>query len=200
MKREILKYPDERLRIVSQPVDSVTQEIRTLVNDMIETMIAANGIGLAAPQIGEHKQVVVIARSIIEAMEQEEETEEDMNIEEEIFSEEEIVEIDSQEQEEHELECLILINPIIELRGESITYQEGCLSVPEYRELVTRKSIVVLRAIDIDGNPYELEAEGLLAICIQHELDHLEGKLFIDRLSFLKRSLYEKKIMKRLEK
>lgn len=178
MIRTILQYPDERLRIVSTDVDGVTSEIRLLIDDMIETMIDANGIGLAAPQIGEHKRIVVIAKSIIEAIERAEHGEESNDVEE-------------------ELTCLILVNPTITCSGEKVSYQEGCLSVPEYREMVERYSHVQLNALDEHGNSYSLDAEGLLAICIQHELDHLEGKLFIDRLSFLKRSLYDKKILKR---
>lgn len=186
MKREILQYPDERLRLVSQPVESFTPELTTLIEDMIETMIASEGIGLAAPQIGVQLQVVVIARSIIEAIEK---------AEKQRASEQE-VSVQEESQESIPLECLIIVNPTLTCSGTMITYQEGCLSVPEYREIVNRHSNVTLSAYDGEGNPYTIDAEGLLAVCIQHELDHLAGKLFIDRLSYLKRSMYHNKIMK----
>ena len=196
MKRKILQYPDERLRLVSQPVKQCTEEIQNLVEDMIETMIDANGIGLAAPQIGVQLRVVVIARSIIEAIERAEKGESHTMGKE--IDDKEPLPIDHDE--EQPLECLTLINPAIQCSGDIITYQEGCLSVPEYRDFVQRYSHVVLSALDVQGNPYVLEAQGLLAVCIQHELDHLEGKLFIDKLTYLKRSLYHNKITKKQKK
>lgn len=195
MKREILQYPDERLRLVSQPVEKFTPELQTLIQDMIETMIDAHGIGLAAPQIGVQQRVVVIARSIIEEIERME-NEEIQTMGEELDSEEESL----IEEKESPLECLVIVNPTLTCSGDIITYQEGCLSVPEYREFVERYSNVTLSAYDGEGNPYTLDASGLLAVCIQHELDHLEGKLFIDRLSYLKRSLYHNKITKRYKR
>lgn len=174
MIRDILSYPDERLAIQSEPVEHFDDEIAVLIEDMTETMLAKKGIGLAAPQVDVRKRVIVIARSIIEALEN-----------------------DTYAEEDHTVETLVLVNPQLELAGEHIMYEEGCLSVPQYRDLVPRRSIVHVTAQDIQGNPYALTAEGLLAICIQHECDHLEGKLFIDRLSFLKRSMYDKKLQKK---
>lgn len=158
---EILVYPDQRLRKIAQPVDTVNDEIRTLVQDMTETMYEANGIGLAATQVDVHKQVIVMDLS------------EDRN------------------------EPRVLINPtIIEKDGEQI-YDEGCLSVPEYYAPVKRAEHIKITALDEQGEIYELEADGLLAICIQHEMDHLLGKVFVDYLSRLKQDRVRKKLVKR---
>lgn len=158
---EILVYPDERLRTVAQPVEHVNDGIRTLVKDMTETMIDANGIGLAATQVDVHLQVIVMDLS------------EDRN------------------------ETRVLINPtIIERDGEQV-YDEGCLSVPEYYAPVKRAERIKITALDDQGEIYELEAEGLLAVCIQHEMDHLAGKVFVDYLSRLKQDRVKKKLLKR---
>ena len=160
--RTILEFPDPRLRTIAKPVAEVDDTIRTLVDDMFETMYAANGIGLAASQIDVHLRVVVI---------------------------------DLQD-EEHE--PLVLINPEFELLTEEIDeMQEGCLSVPGIYEVVKRPEHIRLRALDRDGNPYEMEATGLLAVCIQHECDHLNGKLFVDHLSNLKRTRIRSKLTKK---
>lgn len=158
---EILEFPDPRLRTRAEPVENVDAGITQLADDMLETMYAANGIGLAATQVDVHKRVVVIDVS------------------------------DSRDQP------LVMINPELELLGEIVPSDEGCLSVPGYYEAVTRHERVLLRAMDRLGNPYELEADGLLAICIQHECDHLLGKLFVDYLSTLKRQRIRKKLEKR---
>jgi peptide deformylase len=158
--RTILHYPDPRLRNRAQPVAVVDDEIRTLVDDMAETMYAAPGIGLAATQINVPKRVVVIDLS-----------------------------------ETHNA-LTVFINPeIIERDGKQV-FEEGCLSVPGIFDEVERSSHIRVRALDRDGKPFELEADGLLATCIQHELDHLDGKVFVDYLSRLKQDRIKKKMVK----
>jgi len=158
---DILVYPDERLRKVAKPVETVDQEITTLVSDMLETMYDANGIGLAATQVNRHIQVIVMDLS------------------------------------ESRDEPRVLINPkIIEKNGEQV-YDEGCLSVPEYYAPVKRAEQIKITALDEQGEIYELEADGLLAVCIQHEMDHLAGRVFVDYLSRLKQDRVRKKLVKR---
>ncbi|BAU71706.1 peptide deformylase [Metapseudomonas furukawaii] len=157
----ILEFPDPRLRTIAKPVDVVDDSIRTLIDDMFETMYAAPGIGLAATQVNVHKRVVVMDLS------------------------------------EDKSEPRVFINPEFEpLTEEMDQYQEGCLSVPGFYENVDRPQKVKIKALDRDGQPYELIAEGLLAVCIQHECDHLNGKLFVDYLSSLKRDRIKKKLEK----
>lgn len=159
-KREILHFPDSRLRNVAGPVEKVDDEIRQLVDDMFETMYDAPGIGLAAIQINVPQRVIVIDIS------------------------------------EDKSEPLCLINPrILEKEGEE-SMDEGCLSVPEIYETVTRAEKIRVRALDRDGKSFEMDADGLLAVCIQHEIDHLDGKLFVDYLSNLKRQRIRKKLEK----
>ncbi len=156
----ILRFPDPRLRLVSAPVTAVDETIRRLIDDMLETMYAAPGIGLAAPQVDVAQRVVVVDAS----------PEGDAPV------------------------CLV--NPeIISHEGVEIM-EEGCLSVPGFHENVERAGRIKVRALDREGQPFELEAEGLLAVCIQHEIDHLDGKLFVDYLSEIKR----KRIQKKMEK
>ena len=158
--REILHYPDPRLRNRAKPVERVDDEIRRLVDDMLETMYAAPGIGLAAIQINVPRRVVTI---------------------------------DISEQGE---QPLCLVNPeILELTGK-VESEEGCLSVPGIYELVERAEWIRARALDRDGEAFDFEAEGLLAVCVQHEIDHLEGTLFVDHLSRLKRQRIRKKAHK----
>jgi len=158
---DILVYPDQRLRTVAKPVKSVDDSVRLLVDNMIETMYAAEGIGLAATQVDVHLQVIVM--DISESGDQ----------------------------------PLVLINPrLIEQDGEQI-YDEGCLSVPEYYAPVKRAETIKITALDREGEIFEMDAEGLLAICIQHEMDHLLGKVFVDYLSRLKRERVRKKLLKR---
>jgi peptide deformylase len=157
---DILHFPDPRLRNTAKPVAQVDDSIRRLIDDMLETMYQAPGIGLAATQVNVAKRVVVIDLS------------------------------------EEKNQPLCLVNPeIIEKDGEE-QMEEGCLSVPGIYELVKRANQIRVRALDRDGTPFEMEAEGLLAVCIQHELDHLEGKLFVDYLSSLKRQRIRKKLEK----
>jgi peptide deformylase len=157
----ILEYPDPRLRICAEPVTKVDDSIRQLVADMLETMYAAPGIGLAATQVDVHKRILVIDIS-----------------------------------EQHN-EPLCLINPeILEMDGRA-SHEEGCLSVPDFYEPVERAATIRVRALGRDGEPLEFEAEGLLAVCVQHEMDHLDGKLFVDYLSELKRSRIRRKLVKK---
>jgi peptide deformylase len=158
--REILHYPDPRLRTRAKPVDTVDDAVRTLVDDMFETMYAAPGIGLAATQINVHQRVIV------------------MDV--------------SHEQNQP----LCLINPVIVSTEGSESAEEGCLSVPDIFETVNRAKVIRVRALDRDGSVQEFDASGLTAVCIQHEMDHLEGKLFVDRLSELKRLRIRKKFDK----
>jgi len=160
-KLTILEFPDPRLRTRAAPVAAVDESVRKLIDDMLETMYAAPGIGLAATQVNVHKRVLVADVS--------------------------------QEQDQP----LAFVNPeIIEREGKTEA-EEGCLSVPGiFDKLNARSARVVVRALDRDGKPFEMEAEGLLAVCIQHEMDHLEGKLFVDYLSELKRTRIRKKLEK----
>ncbi|RAR60925.1 MULTISPECIES: peptide deformylase [Halomonadaceae] len=161
-KLPILEFPDERLRTHAVAVDTVDDDVRQLVDDMLETMYDAQGIGLAASQVDVHRRVIVMDVS------------------------------------ENRNEPLVLINPeYTPIGDEREPMQEGCLSIPEYYAEVPRALRVHLKALDRDGSAYELEADGLLAHCIQHEYDHLEGRLFVDYLSPLKRDRVMKKMQKR---
>ncbi|MCW9047492.1 MAG: peptide deformylase [Gammaproteobacteria bacterium] len=157
---EILKFPDDRLRTKAQPVETVTDEIKQLVDDMFETMYAAPGIGLAATQVNVHKRIVVI----------------DVSPEKD--------------------EPLCLINPVITSKDGIETHEEGCLSVPGIYETVERAERIKFTALNREGKEFKMDVDDLLAICVQHELDHLEGKLFVDYLSPLKRSRIKKKLEK----
>jgi peptide deformylase len=156
----ILHYPDPRLRKLALPVETVDRHIRSLVDDMFETMYAAPGVGLAAIQVNVRKRIVVMDVS----------------------------------EEKHR--PLTLINPVVLEREGACESEEGCLSVPGFYETVRRAGRVRVSALDRDGEPFELDASGLLAVCIQHEIDHLDGKLFVDYLSALKRDRIRKKLEK----
>jgi peptide deformylase len=156
----VLHYPDDRLRTIAKPVTEFNDKLRQLVADMIETMYAENGIGLAATQVNIHQRVVVIDLS------------------------------------EERNQPQVFINPEIVAKSGDTTYEEGCLSVPQNYANVERAAEITVKAQDVDGNAFELNADGLLAICLQHELDHLVGKLFIDYLSPLKRDRIRKKLEK----
>ena len=157
---EILHFPDPRLRTRATLVAVVDDQLRTLVDDMLETMYAAPGIGLAATQVNVHKRLLVIDLS--------------------------------KEQDQP----LVLINPeIVDKQGVE-EMEEGCLSVPGVYERVERADRIRVRAMDRQGQAFELDADGLLAVCIQHEIDHLDGKLFVDYLSQLKRQRIRKKLEK----
>jgi len=157
---KILEYPDPRLRIKATPVEAVTDDIRQLAADMLETMYAAPGVGLAATQVDRHIRLVVM--DVSETRDQ----------------------------------AHVLINPEILSRDGKDTGEEGCLSVPGVTEGVARAARIRVRALDASGKAIEFDAEGLLAVCIQHELDHLVGKLFVDYLSELKRQRLKKKATK----
>ncbi len=157
----ILEFPDPRLRTQAKPVVAVDHRIRQLVDDMLETMYDAEGIGLAATQVNVHERVVVM-------------------------------DISSQRDTP-----LVFINPEIQLLDDSTReYEEGCLSVPGFYESVARPDHIRVRALDRNGKAFEMEPDGLLAVCIQHELDHLNGKLFVDYLSPLKRTRIRAKLEK----
>lgn len=168
MVREILVYPDKRLKLVSQDVEEFDAELHVLLEDMKETMYANEGIGLAAIQIGVAKNVLVINLA------DEDGEQNPQNLEE-------------------------IINPVILDAEGSITYQEGCLSVPSFYEDVTRKESIKVRYFNRVGQMIEKELDGLMAIAFQHELDHLNGHLFIEKLSFLKRKKFEKEWKKKLK-
>ena len=166
--RDVLKFPDERLRRVSEPIDEITDEIRELARDMLEVMYDEPGIGLAAPQVDAPVRLVVVDTDWTE--------------------------------EDAERNPLVLVNPeIVEASGK-ITWTEGCLSVPDFEAEVERADRVRLQAQDLDGKEIEIEAEGLKAVCFQHEIDHLDGVLFIDRISRLKRNRYIERRKKQLRR
>lgn len=177
MVLEILKFPDARLRKKGVVVKEVTAELRELAKNMLETMYHTHGIGLAAPQVGESIRLVVIDTRPMD--------EEGKVILEEMAELEKAVE-----------QPLTLFNPEILSSKEKTTYDEGCLSVPGFFETVERARYVEVKALGLDGQEIVIKADGLLAICLQHEMDHLEGKLFIDRLSFVKSNRIKNRIKK----
>jgi len=157
----ILTYPDPRLHTVAKPVKEVDARIRALIQDMLETMYDANGIGLAATQVDVHERVIVIDVS------------------------------------EERDQPLVLVNPEITWASEEKQVgDEGCLSVPGIYDGVERSSAIKVRALDGEGQSREIEAEGLLAVCVQHEMDHLMGKVFVEYLSPLKRNRIKTKMLK----
>jgi peptide deformylase len=165
--RDILIIPDKRLRLKSEAVKTVDKSLRTLIDDMFETMYAAPGIGLAAIQIGEPKRVVTM----------------------------DLAKKDEPRQPQ------VFINPeVVWASDEKATYEEGCLSIPEYYEEVERPKAVRVKYLDVDLMPREIEAEDLLATCLQHEIDHINGVLFIDHISKLKRDMVMKKFKKAAKK
>ncbi len=158
----ILRFPDPRLHFTAQPVTQVDDRIRKLVDDMLETMYAADGVGLAATQVDVHERVIVLDTS-----------------------------------EGHD-QPQVLINPEITARSiEMHRTDEGCLSVPTVYDQVERHARVSVRALGRDGNAYEFEADGLTSVCVQHEMDHLIGKVFVEYLSPLKRDRIKKKMLKK---
>lgn len=159
----IVTYPEEPLRCQAAPVEKIDQQIRKLITDMAETMYDAPGIGLAANQVGQRLQVVVI---------------------------------DLHREEQHGL--ITLVNPRIVAAQGQISFEEGCLSVPGYFAHVNRHEHVTVEALDADGKPLCLEASGLLAVVLQHELDHLHGRLFIDHLNPIARDIFKRRWKKRI--
>ncbi len=162
MVREIIIWPDPVLKQVAEPVDRVDDDIRRLLDDMAETMYAADGVGLAAPQVAVGKRLVVIDTS----------------------------------PRQPEQKLVHLVNPVIVRSEGATTYTEGCLSIPGEAEEVERAAKVWVRALGYDGNEFELEGTDLLAIALQHEIDHLDGTMFVDHLSSLKRELIRKRMKK----
>ena len=161
-KLSILRYPDPRLHTVAKPVAQVDARIRQLVDDMLESMYDADGVGLAATQVDVHERVIVIDTS------------------------------------EMRDQPRVLINPMLLARSEEMTFtDEGCLSVPAIYDRVRRHARVTVRALGRDGEPHEFEAEGLLAVAVQHEMDHLIGKVFVEYLSQLKRDRIKTKMLKK---
>jgi len=166
----IIKYPDPFLKTVAEPVKEVGPEVKKLISDMIDTMYGARGIGLAAVQVGVAKRVVVLD-----------------------------VPDDDEETRQKGKNLIALVNPEITSAEGTMVYEEGCLSVPGYTADVTRAEKITVKALNADGEEVELSAEGLPAVAIQHEIDHLDGYLFIDRISRLKREMIKRKIKKALE-
>ncbi|MCS7203096.1 MAG: peptide deformylase [Thermodesulfovibrio sp.] len=159
---EIRKYPDEILKKVAEPVTKINGELQKLIDDMIETMYASNGVGLAAPQVGVLKRLIVVDTSV----------------------------------RQKNQSLLVLINPeIVNYEGEVLS-EEGCLSVPGFTTKLSRKEKIYIKAFDRKGKPIEIEADGLLSRALQHEIDHLNGILIIDRLSPLKKELFRRKYLK----
>lgn len=159
---EIRKYPDKVLKQKAAPVASFGEDVQRLVDDMTETMYAAPGVGLAAPQVGVAKRIAVIDISTKGA----------------------------------QMPLLVLINPVFLRKEGVIEFEEGCLSLPEYTAKVERAEKVAVRFLDRKGKEMEIEAEGLLAVALQHEIDHLDGFLLIDRISPIKREFFKKKFAK----
>ncbi len=171
MKLEILTYPNPILREVSEPVKEFGPELKKLAEDMLETMYDAPGVGLAANQVGVLQRMIVL--------------DVDYDVEGEDEASRRFVNQNP----------LVVINPeLIKKAKKTILFKEGCLSVPGVNEEVQRSETVTLRYQDLEGSHHEIDATGLLAICVQHEIDHLDGKLFIDRLSVAKRGLIKSKI------
>ena len=177
MVLEVLKFPDPRLRKKGEKVAAVTPELKKLAEDMLETMYAENGIGLAAPQVGQSVRLLVIDTRP---------RDEDGNVVLEQMT----------ELERQVTQPVVIFNPEIVVSKDKTTYEEGCLSVPGFFETVDRFKYVEVKGLDIDGKELLIKTDGLLAICLQHEMDHLEGKLFIDRLSFVKSSRIKTRIQK----
>ena len=162
---EIRQYPDTVLKARSKPVGDITTELQTLIDDMIETMYAAPGVGLAAPQVGVSLRLAVIDTSV----------------------------------GEDEGALMVLINPEVLYAEGEIEDEEGCLSIPGYNANVRRFAEVKVRALDRDGQPFEVFGDDLLSRALQHEIDHLDGILFIDHISPLKRQLFKRRVKKAMK-
>ena len=167
MLRPVLQYPDPRLAQKAEAVEEITDEIRELAQDLMDTLTTIGGVGIAAPQIGVFKRVIVLDVS------------QGLN------------------NPDAPQEFVPLINPVVTVLDPAPHEEnEGCLSVPDFRAKVKRPRRVALDALDLDGKPVHLDGEGYYCAAMQHETDHLDGVLFIDRISYLKRSLYDKKLKK----
>ena len=159
---DILKFPDRVLRTPARPVEAITGEVVELMENMLETMYAAPGIGLAAPQVGVSKRIIVL----------------------------------DLDHENPGPNAIKLANPVIREAEGEVVFEEGCLSVVDFTAEVKRAEQVVVSGYDENGEEVEIETDGLLAVALQHEIDHLDGKLFIDRISRLKRDIYVRKLRK----
>ena len=157
---EIRKYPEKVLKQKAMPVTDFDQDLQALIDDMIETMYAAPGVGLAAPQVGVSKRLAVI-------------------------------DISSRDEK---CPLIVLVNPVIVSSEGEVEFEEGCLSLPEYTATVKRAEKVAVKALDREGRPISIEGLDLLAIALQHEIDHLEGILLIDRISPIKREFFKKRL------
>jgi peptide deformylase len=166
--RDVLKFPDKRLKEISIPIEKISDEIRELTSDMLEVMYDEPGIGLAAPQVGAAVRLVVIDTEWTA--------------------------------DDAERNPLVLVNPEIVESSGKIVWNEGCLSVPDFEADVERASHVKLRATNLEGEDLEISASELQAVCFQHEIDHLDGILFIDRISRLKHKLYTQRRKKQLRR
>ncbi len=173
---EVLKFPDSRLRRLSKPVVKVTAEFKKLAQDMLKTMKEQKGIGLAAPQVNKLIRLILVDTR----------SQKDGRYEP----------LEMTDLEQKIKQPLSLFNPVVTKYEGDTTYDEGCLSVPGYYETVKRFKYIEVEALDLEGNKIKLKVDGLIAICIQHEIDHLDGKLFIDRLSLLKSNKIKSKIKK----
>ncbi len=163
---DIIKLPDRKLRLVSDPIERIDDDLRRFADQMLETMYEAPGIGLAAIQVGVPRRMLVL-------------------------------DVAQREDESAPRDPMVMINPeILTLSDETLVREEGCLSIPEYYAEVERPAELRVRFLDRDGRQREIEAKGVLATCVQHEVDHLDGKLFIDYLSKLKRDMVIKKFAK----
>lgn len=159
----IIVAPDPRLKVKAKPVDAVDDDVRQLMDDMLESMYAAQGIGLAAPQVGDHRRVIVVDVS----------------------------------RENEDSKPMFMANPqIVGVSDDDREHEEGCLSLPEHYAAVVRPDQVRIRYLDRDNEIREIEADGLLSTCIQHEIDHLDGVLFVDHVSALKRNMILRKLQK----
>lgn len=163
MLREIVKYPSAVLKKTSEPVSEVTAEIRQLIDDMFETMYAAPGVGLAAPQVGISKRILVIDVGLAEG-------------------------------ENVKSDPKAIINPEIKVQEGKIIWEEGCLSLPQLIVPVERSKKIIVEGLDVHGKPVRYFGEDLLSVAFQHEIDHLDGKLIVERLSQIKKELYMKKL------
>ncbi len=165
--REILKYPDPRLKEVSHPVEWVTEEISNLIDDLIETMYSSpGGVGIAAPQVGEQKRIIVF-------------------------------DVSKHKKANSHHGLTVIINPtILSRRGRQVV-REGCMSVPDYTGNVERATWILVEGLDRFGNQTVIEAEGFEAVVIQHEIDHLDGILFLDRITSVKGNLFRRKVYKK---
>ena len=163
---EILTYPDPILKQVSEPVEEINSDVTALIQDLLETMYEAPGIGLAAPQVGQLKRVVVL-------------------------------DLDYRSGEERK--PIVLVNPEIVFSEGEILFEEACLSVPEYSAEVKRFEKIKVKGLNEKGEDVEIEGEGLLSVALQHEIDHLDGILFIDRLGLVKRDIFKRKFRKSMK-